>query len=185
MPTFTQLQQKAEFLPMKLCNSYTKLYTMGGLFCSCLPFTPSQLLQDAYLIQKVAKNLNYYAVVEENKLLVLQGVYLYIWERYDSSFQKVFNKPFLDTLSAHLEVNSLEELNKDTYEDSYQALDEFCNWVYHNRFHRELGELYRAFPNDMQANIHTRSYRVPESDLSSWGGTITSLLKGIGINKLF
>ncbi len=185
MLTFAQLQQKAEFLPTKLCNSYTKLGTLGGLFCSCLPLLPSQLFQDANLIQNIAKSLNYYTALEKEKLSVLQGAYLYIWERYQNSLQKVLNKPLIDTLKAHLEIDSIEELDKYIYEESYQALDDFCGWVYRNRSHPELGELYRAFPNDMQANIQMRNYQPQEDDTSSWGYTITSLLKNIGINRLF
>ena len=186
MLTFIQLQQKAEFLPIKLNNSYAKLYTMGGLFCSCLPFMRPQLFDDVYLIQSVAKCLNYYSfATEKDKLSVLQGMYLYIWERYESSVQRVLNKPLLDALSAHLEVESLETLDKNICKESFQALDEFCNWVYRNRSHRELGELYRAFPNDMQATIHTRRFLSHADEAPTWGGTLSSLLKDIGIHRLF
>jgi hypothetical protein len=184
MPTYTELKQRAHLLPLKLSRVYERQYTLGGIFCSC--FTPvigGEVITDALLIQQTVTCLEFYSEGDDIKLLVLTGMYIYIWQRYGSTLQHLINKPFLDLLAEHLETTSLVDLDNVFYKASLDELDNFCNWVYSNRKFTELELLYNSFPADMRANIHIQKTQQPVGETSF--SKIANYMENIRENGLF
>lgn len=186
MPTFMVLQQQAWLLPEKLSKAYNKHYTLGGIFCSCAPsqVAGDSVITDALLLHHTGKCLEFYPEGNDVKLKALSGMYVYIWQRYGSALQHLINKPFLDLLSDHLEVNSLVALDNTFYKSSLDELDNFCNWVYSNRKFTELEALYHLFPTDMRASIHIQKNQQPTSDIS-FSNAVTDFMDNVWNNRLF
>lgn len=185
MPTFTELQQLAHFLPSKLRKTYEKHYTLGGIFCPCMPsVVGSEVISDALLIHHTAKCLEFYPEADDIKLMVLTGMYIYIWQRYGGAMNYLMNKPLLDILGEHLEINSLVGLDRIFYQSSFDELDNFCNWVYLNRKFVELELLYNSFPTDMRASIHIQKNQQPTGE-TTFTNTISDFIDNLCDKGLF
>lgn len=185
MLEFADLQRDAKKFPEKLAKAYAKQSSFGGLFCTCLsPIIDTNLFNHAQLIKKVAEGVDFYVEASpETKKLVLIGIYVYLWHQYDTPLQWFLNRPLLNLLQVHLDLDSLVNLDRTIYENSLDELSNFSGWVFANREYSELKTLYEAFPPEMQGNIYTQRY-TECSDGCSWGSTLSSLMTQIGIKSL-
>lgn len=158
MSDFSDLQKKAALLPTSLTACYTKRDSWSSFFCSCLPtnlfaIPDKRMAPDAQLIKLTAHTLDYYVSSHEKKWLILVGMYLFVWQGYESAFEQLTNKPFLDILSEHVKFATLKECEQALGIESLNALDEFCLWVERNQTYLDIQNLFHAFPVDMQARI--------------------------------
>lgn len=188
MPYYEVLKQKSLRLPERLGRRYAKEFTLGGLFCSCFGSTMGESIKfNAQLIQNIAKCLAYYPFAEETKLAVLIGIHIYVWQNYEQTLQLLLNKPLLETLARDLEVYNWREIDSETYDLAFKELELFCQWVFENNQCIELSDLYRMFPTDLIANIHSQRYqsREEESLVGLVGSTLGSFVEQIGLNEWF
>lgn len=184
MPTYAELKQCAQYLPNKLSKIYERQYTLGGIFCSCFtPVVGGEVFNDALLIQQTAYCLEFYTEGDDTRLMVMTGMYIYIWQRYANTLQYLINKPFLGLLADHLEISSLADLDYAFYKASLDELDNFCNWVYSNRKFSQLELLYNSYPTDMRANIHIQKNQQVASETSF--SKIANYMENIRENGLF
>ncbi|STX32332.1 hypothetical protein [Legionella birminghamensis] len=158
MSDFKVLQQKAIDLPANLTQSKTSLF--GTFFCSCLPLNQinTQLLRDARLIKMVAESLNFYkkekADSDKFKSDVLVGMYIFIWGRHDTPIQWIWDKPLLDSIRSHLQVQDIHDLDNESYRRSLLALQEYYAWLMDNQYTAELNYTWHSFPLETQNIIH-------------------------------
>ncbi|WED43802.1 hypothetical protein [Legionella cardiaca] len=191
MPMFEDLLRDAKNFSESLTRALATKYSCGSLFC--LPTLPStELLNDAFLIQKTAECLCFYkgethtgvTINQETKRLVLIGIYAYIWYQYDSALQWFLNKPLLELLQEHLGIESLSQLDIEIYKKSLLELENFCYWVYAKSNHyQQINSLFELFPTNMQGNLYSQKRRL--NSTSSWGTSFSGLMTKIGISSLF
>ncbi|MDI9817664.1 MULTISPECIES: hypothetical protein [unclassified Legionella] len=185
MPEFEEIQQNAKNFSEKLSRAYARQRSFGSFFCTCFPSIPNaELAQAAYLIQQIAKCLDFYPNADrETKKLVLIGVYSYVWYQYDNTVQWFLNRPLLKLLQQDMKIDSLTRLDARIYNKSLSELSLFCSWVYEesNKF-QELNDLYHAFPVNMQGNLYLQKDE-EASSYPGWGTPFSHLM--IGIKGLF
>src|SRR5436190_6234484 len=112
MSDFSILQEKAGNLPNKLIRYYKKNYSYGGIFCTCVqPWISNDAIIDARLVCMTAFCLDHYSgATDDLKLVVLKGMYFYVWQHYKSTLQWFSHNPFITILREHLEIEGLEDL---------------------------------------------------------------------------
>jgi|GEM_PF-4023618 len=171
MSNFSELHQKAVDLPFRLSqsranNSYA---TWSSIFCACLPALSSntRVDDDANLLRLSARALNKHPTfTKDEKYLALLGMYIYVWQRYDT-LNQLTNSGFLGILSQQLNVASLKEIENSHGMRSLNALDNFCQWVGQQK-DTLVEELYKAFPVDILAQIYDQRQRYLNPAEPSW-----------------
>ncbi|KTC95819.1 hypothetical protein [Legionella erythra] len=177
MPDYKELLEKATTLPQNLVVAHDKRYSYVCMFFTSVLCT--QAYTDALLIQKTAVCLNHYKACDEEKKLVLMGMYIYVARKNDGGLSLLGDNTLLQLLHAHLKIKSFSEFSADFIKECYTELDKFSDWVYQQREFEEPHALYTAFPHDMKIII--QSPVVEEKNAHGCLGMVSDCLSGLRI----
>lgn len=168
MPEYRTLLENAKNIAQRLSPKRN----ISGFFC-CYLFstTDDGILKHAKLIESAANVLELYpAANDQIKSLILQGLYLYIWQDYESLIQVISKRMFILILQEHMEINSPSELSDYKKLGYFSALEKFCYWVFcHQKEAKEIHRLFMELPNDMQAKFYELKHLLSnQNHRSSW-----------------
>ncbi|QRN04317.1 hypothetical protein GH742_10740 [Legionella sp. MW5194] len=177
MPDYKELLEKATKLPGNLVVAHDNRYSYVSMFFTSVLCT--QAYTDALLIQKTAICLNHYKASEEDKKLILTGMYIYVARKSYSGLAILGDNTLLQLLHDHLKIKSFTEFSAGFIKACYAELDKFSDWVYEQRAFEEPHALYTAFPHDMKIVI--QSPIAEEKNTHGCLGMVSDCLSGLRI----
>lgn len=176
MPNFSQLRDRAIGLTKAVLKHPPIAYYFSSFFCPCIPSLSNvDIADDIGKIEETAAILDkYYGVSEEEKLAVLQGLYFLILRNYESTVKQLVYRPLITVLLNHLEIDSLESIDREEYGRSLKALAEFIGQIHQKDTALEMQVIISVLPIQLVVNIRNYLYQNDESD-DSWGSTLSNL----------
>lgn len=198
MLEFTEFQQNAKNMPGKFMRCYSAYQGCLSFFSALMP-TTSQL-HDIYTISLLASSLNdendrslliYLNSItgpsnmslkdfNEFKSKILAGIYLLMWSHYNSLVTSYLNRSLIQMFQADLQVNSIESMDRVLFDESLEALSQYCSFIYENRDEKAYSDLNGRLGTTIQVDIH--SLRFPTIDNgNTWGCVCTGFLRTLGI----
>ncbi len=198
MTKFAEFQQKAKRLATCLARSY-------GHHVGCLNFfslfIPNHVaIDDAATISMLAHSLDetyeliqYVKVVKRDPTLtlddfnefrrqVLIGIYLVKWFQYSSSVSNYLYQSLIDLFRSHLEVQSLEEMDKDFFNSCLSEFSYYCTFVFERREEKTYSELNMRLGATIQKDIHEAKYFSSGKNSSSLYGLCRGIMNSLGMS---
>ncbi|QMT60077.1 hypothetical protein [Legionella sp. PC997] len=198
MTEFAEFQQKAKKLATCLARSY-------GHHVGCLNFfslfVPNHVaIDDAATISILAHNLDetyeliqYVKVVKRDLTLTLDdfnefkrkviiGIYLVKWIQYNSSVSNYLYQSLIELFRSHLEIQSLDEMDKDFFNSCLSEFSYYCTFVYERREEETYRELNKRLGATIQKDIHEAKYFSSSKNSSALFGLYRGIMNSLGMS---
>ncbi|WP_454785794.1 hypothetical protein [Legionella sp. WA2024007413] len=198
MTEFAEFQQKAKKLATCLARSY-------GHHVGCLNFfslfVPNHVaIDDAATISMLAHSLDetyeliqYVKVVKRDLTLTLDdfnefkskviiGIYLVKWTQYNSSVSNYLYQSLIELFRSHLEIQSLDEMDKDFFNSCLSEFSYYCTFVYERREEETYRELNKRLGATIQKDIHEAKYFSSSKNSSALFGLYRGIMNSLGMS---